>query len=466
MAAPTTSTPVSSVDARPPRNLPRAATTYLWIALAMGLGYLAFGRPWSQIGNATVNLFLGELLLIGMLAWPPTRAAFVGACRNLMRPCRTHLMWWALLAMMSYGVAQFVVAFLTGPQPLDAAKIFAANYLPAFLLAGIATQAIWPGFLPWLNRWLPWVNGLVIVVSQVVLQNKINLPLSHVKGIAPQCGSIVVFALMLSYERPLFRRWYLWGLNGFALLLMQIRAQWLAVFIAAVLWAVISGHLRTLAKVALAGLVLLGALAIADVRIPGSPARGGEVSIAGIFARSVAPFDPELSNRIATPTGSSSFKDTADWRRKWWRIIRFEQRQSVERRLFGLGYGRPLSYYAPFIPFEEQPVRTPHNLYYFALGYGGYLGVVVLYGFLLTLGRTTYWVYRHTGNPVGLMVWAMSVGQSCFDNFFETPFAAVPIYFVLGLCIAPAVPELVAAVRRPLGLGPAPADMLSTPPPA
>ncbi len=457
---------VPTLQARLPDDLPRRVTIALWAALVLATGYLAFGRPWSQLGNAGVNLFLGELILGAFLLWRPTREALLGIAHNLFRPCRTHVLWWSLAALLTYGLIQFAAAVVRGPQPLEAAKIFAANYLPFFLVGGIAAQAMWHGFLPWLNRWLPWVNGIVIVVSQVVFKNQLNLPFSHAKGIAPQSGTIVVFALLLAYERPLFRRWYLWGLNGFALLLMQIRAQWLAVFIAGVIWAVLSGHIRTLLKVALAGTVLLGALAIADVKIPGSPARGGEVSIAGILARSIAPFDPDLSAQIATPTGAGSFKDTADWRRKWWRIIRYEQRQTVERRLFGLGYGQPLSEYAPFIPYEERPVRTPHNLYYFALGYGGYVGVAVLYGFLGALGRTMLWVYRRTRNPLGLLVWSMALGQSLFDNFYETPFAAVPIYFVLGACLVPAVPELVAVIRGALRLGPAPPNLLSTPPPA
>ena len=137
--------------------------------------------------------------------------------------------------------------------------------------------------------------------------------------IAPQSGTIVSLCLMLAYERPLFRRWHLWALNGFVLLYMQVRAGWLAVAVATVVWGVLNHRGALVAKVVALALTLLVLLAVLDVKIPGAPGRGGQVSVTGILARSIAPFDERLAAKYSDQ--SAGFNDTAEWRTRWWQLI-------------------------------------------------------------------------------------------------------------------------------------------------
>jgi hypothetical protein len=46
------------------------------------------------------------------------------------------------------------------------------------------------------------------------------------------------------------------------------------------------------------------------------------------------------------------------------------------------------------------------------------------------------------------MIWAMGFVTANFENFFETPYMAVPYYFLLGVAISPIAGEPAAAAVR------------------
>lgn len=82
-------------------------------------------------------------------------------------------------------------------------------------------------------------------------------------------------------------------------------------------------------------------------------------------------------------------------------------------------------------------LRTPHNIFFYALGYGGWIGVALFFLLQVSLARLLLRAYRVTGQPFGLVFWAMSLSLAFFGNFFETPFGAIPFYLLTGLAIAP-----------------------------
>jgi hypothetical protein len=86
---------------------------------------------------------------------------------------------------------------------------------------------------------------------------------------------------------------------------------------------------------------------------------------------------------------------------------------------------------------QSGDVRTPHNIFYFALGYTGWFGVVIFFALQLTCVSMLWRVYRLTGQAYGLAVWAATLIAAFFGNVMETPFGAIPIYLTMGLIIGP-----------------------------
>ena len=88
---------------------------------------------------------------------------------------------------------------------------------------------------------------------------------------------------------------------------------------------------------------------------------------------------------------------------------------------------------------QAEEVRTPHNGFYYALGYTGWVGVV-LFGLLqFAILRLLWQAFRCCGAVIGLAWWAMGFTVGLFGNFFETPFGAIPFYLLLGMSMAPAL---------------------------
>ena len=79
--------------------------------------------------------------------------------------------------------------------------------------------------------------------------------------------------------------------------------------------------------------------------------------------------------RFVEPDELQSFSGTARWRSVWWDGIWRSVHETERTTLFGHGYGYPLHELGEAV---DEDVRTPHNFFYFALGYGGWIGVLVL----------------------------------------------------------------------------------------
>ena len=116
-----------------------------------------------------------------------------------------------------------------------------------------------------------------------------------------------------------------------------------------------------------------------------------------------------------------------------------------DRTLYGYGYGFQLSGLVPYIP---EVIRTPHNVFMYALSFSGWIGVGLFVVVQLLLARRLWEVYRVTTNPIGLLIWAMGFVAANFENFFETPYMAIPYYFLLGVALSPLSGDLADAARR------------------
>jgi hypothetical protein len=58
---------------------------------------------------------------------------------------------------------------------------------------------------------------------------------------------------------------------------------------------------------------------------------------------------------------------------------------------------------------------------------------------LLSLGSLLWRADRMTGVAFGVPFLVLSTAVATFSNFYETPFAAIPLWVITGMCIAPVV---------------------------
>ncbi len=419
------------------------------VAVAVLVGYLVAGRSFAQIGVAPASVFIGELLLVAMVAYEPTRATLTAALRGLITPGPLHLLLWVYVAYLGYGFLQLVRGAAGGP-PLEAAKLFSFNYLPLFIIGGIAVHATCPGALRRLSVVLPWANLVYLGVFFVALKgSSLRVPFSAAPSLTPGAGANLTIILMLCLDRPVTRRWPLLAANVFLLAFLQLRSSWLALLLGACVWAVLTRRVRGLLLALGLALLVLVTLAAADVEIPGAASRGGGVSVQGIAARSVAPFDEAFAARLSPE--AENFAGTTEWRREWWDHIWAGVHENHQRELVGYGYGFLLSDLFPQL--EQEAVRTPHNVFFFALGYTGWLGVVSFGGFQAVLLACLWRSYRRTGNPIGPALWVMGLTEGLFGNFYETPYNALPFYALLGLALAPVAGPLAEAAQAAVGRG-------------
>jgi hypothetical protein len=116
---------------------------------------------------------------------------------------------------------------------------------------------------------------------------------------------------------------------------------------------------------------------LADIRLAG---RNGEsVSLSENVARVIAPIDLELAKEFSP--NAKYHAGTAEWRELWWEQIWLSVHSTRMLEAFGHGYGFDLFSRAPTAVRagqENWEVRTPHSVFFYALGYTGGLGLLCL----------------------------------------------------------------------------------------
>jgi hypothetical protein len=354
----------------------------------------------------------------------------------LMSPSLLGGLGWSIYIFLGYGLFELVRGVLQGYPPLTAVQCVIFNIYPLYIFFGLWIGQRRPGFLPKFVRFLAWWHGIYGVAYLMVLS---HLPwtipgTAEVELFGQPGGAAIAIIGLLSYERNLARFWAPLLMNAFVLLGTQVRAEWLGFTLSLVLWAILSRQLGKLLKGVGVIVIIIGIMFVTDFRLPSSKLRGGEISTREFFARAVAPLDPELAAKYTEYT--EQYAGTASWRMKWWEAIWDSVHKSGTRTLFGYGYG----FYLGSLVWPEvitQDTRTPHNGFFYALGYGGWIGVALFFTLQLYLLRLLKLAYRMTKQPFTLAFWLVSVTISCFGAFFETPFYAIPFYLIVGALLAP-----------------------------
>lgn len=406
----------------------------LWDRLAalQVIGYLAMTRSFAYLGVAPLKIFIGELVLGSFL---------ISHCReiiNLWTRATLHgspLSGFciSLLLFVLYGVVELARGIALEHPPFIAFQNFVFNLYPLYCFLGL-----WVG---WSNPWilgriaagLAWFNGIYGLAYVLALhRSTLVIPGSDKVALFGQpSGSAIAILGMLCFGRLGMGCWIPLVLNSMVMVGVQVRAEWLGFLVGLCLWGLATRNIVKLLGGFAAISALLAVGFVTDVKIPGPETRGGDVSARALVGRILAPVDKEMA-REYNPD-ANGLAGTVSWRKKWWSAIWDAVHQEHITTLLGMGYGYPLSYLVPYI--RESRVRSPHNFFYYALGYSGWMGVF-LFGLLQSqLGLLAWQALRTTGQAFGIVLWGYCLSSAFFSNSFETPFGAIPFYLLISLVV-------------------------------
>ena len=235
-------------------------------------------------------------------------------------------------------------------------------------------------------------------------------------------------------------------MGAIVLLAAQVRAEWLGMALALVIWGVLS---RKMTKVAAFGAAIATLLVIGfalDFSIPSPGERGGAISSNEIVARGIAAVSPDLARDLTGSENTGFYRGTVTWRERWWKAIWTNSQENYTNLLIGPGYGFMLRNLVNYLK-DSGAVRTPHSVFFYALGYGGWIGVVFFVLLQAACAALMWRAYRITGQSFGVAVWALSLLGAFFGNVLETPSGAIPFYLTLGLVVGPTLSVVGSAAR-------------------
>jgi hypothetical protein len=411
---------------------------WYWIVAFLLVGYFCMGRSFAYWGIPPLHLFIGEIVLVCFLFWGPMTARgrwpWIATHSSTLRRYKK-----LLLVSLAFGVFQVFHGILLGHPVLSAVRDLAFNYYPIYFFLGVWVALKDPNFLPKLLRFAGWANGLYGILYILVLSRLswfypgVSSEVARVPVFGQPMFSGAILLGLLSVEKDLRRAWPLLLLNAAVLIGMVTRGEWLAFGVGLLVWAWLTGNIG---RVALGGamiLVLLVAMYVTDFAIEAPEGRGGTISAKDLVGRLLAPVDADLAADYTSD--AKMHEETAAFRTLWWIAIWDSVHESRTRTLLGHGYGFPLGDLVPYL--EGYFIRTPHNFFFYALGYSGWIGVVIFALLQAEIAGLSWKAYRFSGQPVALVFWVTMLAYSLFTAFFEVPYGAIPFYVVTGCACTP-----------------------------
>ncbi len=405
------------------------------LLLPVVLGYITMTRSFAYLGIAPI--FIGEATLGMLLVFRPS--VILGTWYE-SQLWTNRYRWLANLAaiFVLFGFLQCARGVFLNGNPKIALQNFAFNFYIAFLFAGMWLGERYKNLLPRVVWYLAWINGLYGILYLVFfggLTTVDQLESAHVPLFGQPAGSAIAILGLLAYERDWRRFAVPLMLNGFVMLGMQMRAEWLGFMVAIVTFSLLTRQMSRLfqAGMLVCGLLLLGLMI--DFEIPAPTGRGGMISSREIIGRAIAAVDESLAAEL-TPE-ASSYAGTVEWRLSLWRNLLRVVNSDPMTTLFGMGYGYPIWEHNE----ANQLVNpSPHNIFIFVIVYTGWAGALIFYTLQFCLARNLWKAGRVSGQPFGFCLWLMLFMWAHFDNKLETPFGAIPFYVLLGIALTAAIP--------------------------
>jgi hypothetical protein len=400
-------------------------------------GFLLLGRSFAYLGIPPAKVFVGEILLGAFTVLRP-RDIIGRWFAAAMRPSPLNGFSIALMLFLLYGAFEFVRGVIAEYPPLAALQSFVFHFYPLYVFLGIWVGRRHPDLLARVIPPFAWVHGIYGLLYGTLLNGVwIPIPTTDVGVFGQPNGTVIAILGLMCLRELRIVDHVAMILNLMVLVSLQVRADWLALAATVVLWSWFYRKLGSLMFGCVVVLVLLCAAMMTEVEIPGPADRGGNVTAAKIVARIIAPIDVTTAKELDRSAGI--YKGTTVWRTTWWDAIWAAVHRDLDSTFLGLGYGYPLNDLVPYL--RGQQIRSPHNVFFYALGYTGWFGVILFFGLQAQLITLQTRVFRTTGNLFGLLVSVQALIAALFGNLFETPFGAIPVFLLLGLTAAPVAHE-------------------------
>ena len=405
------------------------------LAFVMLLGS-SFGRAFYYIGIPPAKIFIGDIVLALFFVLRPRELSnrWISA---LTKSSAFGPFAWTLLLSILYGIFEVLYGLHSGYALLTALENLVFNIYPVYFFLGIWIGAEHPTLLQKVVRCWAWTLAIYGPLYLLLL-NKFTLMMpgtSDVPVFSQAGGGGMIVLSLLALERKPWRYWLPMLLSAVMMLAVQVRAEWLSMIVAFSIWGVLDRKMTKVLSMCTLLFVLLAVGFIADVDLPSTAERGGSISSREIVARGLAAISPDMAQEYTNSKDVGFYAGTISWRTRWWSAIWSSVQESMTKTIIGNGYGFPLGDLVPYLKGED--IRTPHNIFFFALGYSGWIGVALFFSLQASFVGMLWRVYKVTGQSYGLAVWASSLTSALFGNSFESPQGAIPYYIIMGLVVAP-----------------------------
>jgi O-Antigen ligase len=415
-----------------------------WVLFLL-VGYSLTGRSFAYLGIPPAKIFIGELTLAAFIFFRP-RKLFDPWLKALTKGGPLGPFGWILLASIAYGIFEVIRGVLVGFSPLTAIMNVVFNVYPLFLFLGLWVGTRRPELLLKYIHVFSFLFCIYAPAYILVLHNiQIMMPGSEGISVFGQAGGggFIILALLCLDPKPA-RWWPALTMAAVGFLAAQVRAEWLCTAFGFLIWGVLGRKMTRVAMVAAGICVVLAVGALLDVNLPSPGQRGGAISSREIVARGIAAVSPELAKDVTGSDNVAFYRGTVTWRETWWRAIWANSQDNYQNLIIGPGYGFPLKKLVTYLT-QQGDLRTPHNVFFYALGYTGWIGVALFASLQVTCGLLMWRAYTVTGQPFGLAFWASTLASAFFGNVMETPSGAIGFYLVIGLVAGPTL----YAVRSP-----------------
>ncbi len=413
------------------------------------LGFCLTGRSFSYLGIPPAKLFIGDLTLAAFILLRP-RQLFDRWFSALTKGGPIAPFGWVLLISIAYGIFETIRGILVGFSPLVAFQNLVFNIYPMYFFLGLWVGARRPELMRRLIQLYAW--GLCIYGPLYFLVlNKVTLTMpgsDNVEVFGQAGGGAFVILGLLCFESKLARYWLPITVGAMIFLAGQVRSDWFGAALSFMIWGVLEKKMKPVAMffLGLVALLLLGA--VFDVNLPSPASRGGAISSREILARGLSVINPEMAKDYTGSEDTATYAGTISWRENWWHAIWNNSQENTTNFIIGPGYGFLLRNLVSYL--RGMDLRTPHNIFYFALGYSGWAGVCIFFALQISCFMMLWRLYRVTGQAFGLAAWASTLFAAFFGNVLETPSGAIPLYIMIGLLVAPVVSLVAHPVRRPM----------------
>lgn len=399
--------------------------------MGLSFAYLIFGSGFAHIG--IFPFFPAECALCACII------SNYGGCvsRYISMLRRGEALAIAVQLFIAYGMVEAARGMIGTNSYRSSMEGLASHYYALFIFVGIAVGRKLESRE--VRVWVTWgalIAGFYYIVYATVL-SRTRLgqaspgvtPLLTIGGIPP------LLAVALEAMAPVAGSLYgpAFALNVVGLLANPGRGSWTG-FIAG-LWVAKRGRWR-LKKVAQAAIALaaIGAAVGTGSWMKVAAGRGGAVSARSAIARFVSTFDVGAAEKIGGNTGADSVESTngtVKWRAQLWRTcIQRLNRRPIDW-IAGLGYGVTVGQISGY----GSDLRTPHNVIILYTVYGGIIGLLLFCSVMLCLYTHPAFCQASIGRRMFRSLFLCCITMALVGELFETPYGAVPFYFMSGLII-------------------------------